>query len=244
MFWGTTFAPMLVAYSTSPIMWRRWITPLEDDGVGLSTFHSGSVLPPLRGSNPLENVCCFLIDYWLVPYLYLLPYTVQRFGLEKPTKHPSFSIISRKHFVSRSHTSCMNWNIIGAVILVLALFTGLTVAAQDSDGDGLSDSDEKKIHETDPKKADTDADGLSDGEEVNEYGTNPQSADSDNDGVSDGKEVKRGTSPYEVNRSWMDNVLLFISNDFGRGLVVGALGVIVLGFVISRSSRFVETRRG
>ena len=39
----------------------------------------------------------------------------------------------------------------------------------DSDGDGLSDCDEKNVHGTDPNNPDSDGDGLTDGEEVNEY---------------------------------------------------------------------------
>jgi len=42
----------------------------------------------------------------------------------------------------------------------------------DTDGDGLSDSEEVDIHGTNPLVADTDGDGLNDGDEV-EYGTNP-----------------------------------------------------------------------
>lgn len=42
----------------------------------------------------------------------------------------------------------------------------------DSDGDGLSDSDEINIYKTDPYKADTDGDGIPDGVEVAQ-GTNP-----------------------------------------------------------------------
>jgi hypothetical protein len=71
---------------------------------------------------------------------------------------------------------------------------------QDSDGDGLSDSeelygmtaviqlsngDEKSVSATsDPTKADTDGDGLSDFEEFAML-TNPRDADTDNDGISD-----------------------------------------------------------
>ncbi|MBI5609949.1 MAG: OmpA family protein, partial [Deltaproteobacteria bacterium] len=64
------------------------------------------------------------------------------------------------------------------------------VASADSDGDGLSDDEEKKIG-TDPKKADTDGDGLSDGEEVL-IGTDPTDGDSDGDGLGDAQEVAAG----------------------------------------------------
>ena len=47
---------------------------------------------------------------------------------------------------------------------------------QDSDNDGLSDTDEVQVYGTDPYKGDTDGDGRSDGEEVL-VGTNPLAAD-------------------------------------------------------------------
>ncbi len=64
----------------------------------------------------------------------------------------------------------------------------------DTDGDGLSDTDEAAIG-TDPNKADTDGDGLSDGQEVNgptgctTGHTNPLKPDTDGDGLTDGQEV-------------------------------------------------------
>jgi len=67
-----------------------------------------------------------------------------------------------------------------------------TLAATDSDGDGLTNLQEYQ-NGTDPHKADTDGDGLSDGQEV-ALGTNPLNADTDGDGLSDGAEVL-GTIP-------------------------------------------------
>ena len=79
---------------------------------------------------------------------------------------------------------------------------------RDSDGDGLTDAEEKELG-TDPNKADTDGDGINDGDEVNgtknpfdEEGnkvadgepgapTDPTEADTDGDGVNDGDEVNR-----------------------------------------------------
>ena len=58
----------------------------------------------------------------------------------------------------------------------------------DSDGDGLSDSYEKYLYQTDPNLADTDGDGISDGAEV-AAGTNPLYADSDGDGMGDAAEL-------------------------------------------------------
>ncbi len=64
----------------------------------------------------------------------------------------------------------------------------------DSDLDGLSDEEEKKIG-TDPFRADTDNDGLFDNEEVNIYKTNPLIKDTDMDGYIDGVEVRAGYNP-------------------------------------------------
>jgi len=58
----------------------------------------------------------------------------------------------------------------------------------DSDGDGLSDSYEKYLYQTDPNLADTDGDGISDGAEI-AAGTNPLYADSDGDGMGDAAEL-------------------------------------------------------
>jgi hypothetical protein len=56
---------------------------------------------------------------------------------------------------------------------------------RDTDGDGVSDIDEKKWG-TDPQNKDSDGDGLSDGEELT-YQCNPMLADTDGDGVLDGE---------------------------------------------------------
>ena len=67
---------------------------------------------------------------------------------------------------------------------------------KDTDGDGLTDFDEKNIYHTDPAKKDTDDDGLSDGDEVNIYHTDPLNKDTDGDGLTDGDEVlKYKTDP-------------------------------------------------
>ena len=69
---------------------------------------------------------------------------------------------------------------------------------EDSDGDGLNDSDELAIG-TDPNDRDTDDDGMEDGTEVDmAMGTgcpDPLNADSDGDTLSDGAEVTQGTDP-------------------------------------------------
>jgi RHS repeat-associated protein len=68
----------------------------------------------------------------------------------------------------------------------------------DSDGDGLSDSEEAALG-TNPNVADTDGDGLDDGEEVRTLLTNPLDADSDSDGLTDGDEVNlHSTDPNDA----------------------------------------------
>ncbi len=64
----------------------------------------------------------------------------------------------------------------------------LQVTDKDTDGDGLTDIEEKNLG-TDPHKADTDGDGLSDGEEHYDTKTDPLKKDTDGDGLTDGEEV-------------------------------------------------------
>lgn len=59
----------------------------------------------------------------------------------------------------------------------------------DTDGDGLSDSEEVKTAQTDPLDTDTDGDSLTDGAEVNQHLTNPNSVDTDGDTLSDSHEL-------------------------------------------------------
>lgn len=102
----------------------------------------------------------------------------------------------------------------------LKALMGVTASlSADSDGDGLTDIDEKSIYHTDPSKADTDGDGYNDSTEVKKgnnplgknvdtdkdglvdyqetyvYHTDPNKADTDGDGYNDGAEVKGGHDP-------------------------------------------------
>ena len=67
--------------------------------------------------------------------------------------------------------------------------------ATDTDGDGLSDSDERFVYKTDPASSDTDGDGLPDGEEI-AMGSSPIAADTDGDGLEDGEELGTANSVY------------------------------------------------
>lgn len=83
----------------------------------------------------------------------------------------------------------------------------------DSDGDGISDTDEMNIYQTDPYEADTDGDGVNDGEELNYWGgswnedsdgdgiINLLDYDSDGDGLSDGAEIGKGLNPSDSSDS-------------------------------------------
>jgi hypothetical protein len=77
------------------------------------------------------------------------------------------------------------------IALALICFTLLNasklVVKADSDGDGLTDDQERALG-TNPQSPDTDNDGLKDGDEVR-LGTSPVDHDTDNDGLGDGEEV-------------------------------------------------------
>lgn len=74
--------------------------------------------------------------------------------------------------------------------------TAITETNKDSDGDGLTDVEEKTFG-TDPNKADTDGDGLTDWAEVKIYKTDPLNPDTDGDGYKDGAEVINGYDPLK-----------------------------------------------
>ena len=67
---------------------------------------------------------------------------------------------------------------------------------EDSDGDGLTNKQEKK-YKTKPELSDTDDDGLDDGYEVNTTKTDPLKADTDGDGLDDLNEVLIGLDPLK-----------------------------------------------
>ena len=77
---------------------------------------------------------------------------------------------------------------------------------EDSDDDGLTDSEEDAngnavvdAGETNPNDNDTDGDSLSDGEEINTHGTDPLLRDTDGDTITDSAEINNGTNPLVYN---------------------------------------------
>lgn len=69
----------------------------------------------------------------------------------------------------------------------------------DSDNDGISDFDEMFYLSTNPMEVDSDGDGLNDADEVNVYGTNPVEYDTDGDGLSDWDEINiHNTDPLNT----------------------------------------------
>ncbi|MFT7582808.1 MAG: MYXO-CTERM domain-containing protein [Myxococcota bacterium] len=68
--------------------------------------------------------------------------------------------------------------------------------ATDTDGDGLSDIDERTIYHSDPDEPDSDGDGLNDGSEIATE-TDPLNEDTDGDGSLDGEEMIYMTNPLD-----------------------------------------------
>jgi hypothetical protein len=66
----------------------------------------------------------------------------------------------------------------------------------DPDGDGLTTA-EVQTPGTDPLLADTDGDGLTDSDEVDNRHTDPLAADTDGDGQADAAELVAGTNPLQ-----------------------------------------------
>lgn len=94
----------------------------------------------------------------------------------------------------------MRWHTL--ILILVACFMPVVVLGQsvDSDGDGLTDTDEQTFYGTDPHQADTDFDGHTDGEEIAQR-FSPRhvdkkrlvEVDSDSDGLNDDWELKLNT---------------------------------------------------
>ncbi len=105
----------------------------------------------------------------------------------------------------------LSWPIVGdfpqdGLTIKYSIGTCTDPTKTDTDDDGLSDSDETLLYNTNPRVADTDGDGIPDGIEVS-IGTDPNSVDTDADGMPDGWEVY-----YELN-PLVDDSALDLDND-------------------------------
>ncbi|MEW5956576.1 MAG: Calx-beta domain-containing protein [Chloroflexota bacterium] len=89
-----------------------------------------------------------------------------------------------------------------------------TSIIEDSDGDGLTNSEERELG-TDPNAQDTDGDGLFDGAEVREFGADPRNPDSDFDGKPDGEEIRLNLNPLSRDTD-LDGTPDLIDADPGR----------------------------
>lgn len=72
------------------------------------------------------------------------------------------------------------------------------VLSMDADLDGLSNEEEKK-YGTNSRNPDTDGDGLLDSDEIKVHHSDPLKADTNGDGVSDGQAVRQGQNPITGN---------------------------------------------
>ncbi|WP_461422263.1 M4 family metallopeptidase [Ketobacter sp.] len=77
-------------------------------------------------------------------------------------------------------------------------------AKLDRDNDGLTNLEEFQ-NSTDPDRADTDGDGLSDSDEVRIYGTSPLAGDTDADGIPDDFEIRYQLDPLDATDADQDN---------------------------------------
>lgn len=98
------------------------------------------------------------------------------------------------HFGSTAYTATNDFDSDG-IFNREEYLCGMNPALADSDGDGLSDSDEIHLYLSDPTRTDGDLDGVSDSVEVNTYGTDAGLADTDGDGMPDGWEILYGFDP-------------------------------------------------
>ena len=82
----------------------------------------------------------------------------------------------------------------------------------DTDGDGLYDGREIRLHGTDSARWDTDGDGLADGYEVVQ-GLSPLLIDTDADGYPDDEEIAAQTDPLSPNAGASGSIRYFYDDD-------------------------------
>ncbi|MDP2933378.1 MAG: hypothetical protein Q8N81_04580 [bacterium] len=82
----------------------------------------------------------------------------------------------------------------------------------DPDKDGLKNTKELQ-YSTSPLNADSDFDGLADSDEVQIYNSDPLVSDTDGDGFEDGVEVRNGYSPTASSQSPMSNMEKTVFSD-------------------------------
>ena len=109
--------------------------------------------------------------------------------------------------------------------------------AIDSDGDGLTDTEEKQIG-TEIRLADTDSDGLNDYQEVKSYGTNPRNSNTDADRYVDGDEIKLNKNPSIKNLPKINSYKLNERGEYNLAniIVVGGAISVAYGIITSTAS--------
>ncbi|XGI83547.1 hypothetical protein ACEU6E_09795 [Halorutilales archaeon Cl-col2-1] len=196
------------------------ITRLEnaDGNMGLENPHNSK--PNLETSTPAETQSVYEDEIHLsrdsegLRYVMNTGRLVDAFWVyyEPTGSHPSFSVDLR------SSENISSWIYIGGsnparVPQSTRVPLGFT-HEDDTDGDGIPDSDEEDgiitaggdVYVTNPSRRDTDGDGLGDGDEIGKraggvyYGTvsDPTRKDTDGDGLIDPEELNTGTDPFEI----------------------------------------------
>ena len=94
----------------------------------------------------------------------------------------------------------------------------------------------------DPYQVDTDEDGLTDSEELNIYNTNPNNADTDGDGFLDGEEVAGGSDPVDQNSKPTTDAAWNSAASFSAvfDLGTGNTGVVEVNFDVTPHSNYLD----